>query len=195
MILAMNEELSPLHKTGTWDLVHLPPGKHAPGCRWVYKIKTKSDGSLERYKARLTFAPVAKMTSVRTLLVVASAHQWNLSQMDVKNAFLNGDLFKEVCMVPPPAPRAWFEKFSADIGSLGFQSNSHDPALFVRSTFIGRILLLLYVVDMILTNDDLDGITQLKLALHDQFQKAHITNTPFELNVRYTPSDGTPLDC
>ncbi|CAL2273919.1 unnamed protein product [Prunus armeniaca] len=267
---AMNEELSALHKTGTWDLVPLPPGKHAVGCRWVYKIKTKSDGSLERYKARLvakgftqeygldyeeTFAPVAKMTSVRTLLAVASVHQWSLSQMDVKNAFLNGDLFEEVYMVPPPgvlhnpgevcrlrkalyglkqAPRAWFEKFSAVIGSLGFQSSAHDPALFVRSTSVGRILLLLYVDDMILTGDDLDGITQLKLALHDRFemkdlgplryflgievasspkgyllsqskyaadvlQKAHITDTrvadtPLELNVRYSPSDGTPLD-
>ncbi|CAL2250164.1 unnamed protein product [Prunus armeniaca] len=246
----MNEELSALHKTGTWDLVPLPPGKHAVGCRWVYKIKIKSDGSLERYKAPLvtkgftqeygldyeeTFAPVAKMTSVRTLLAVASVHQWSLSQMDVKNAFLNGDLFEEVYMVPPPgvlhnpgevcrlrkalyglkqAPRAWFEKFSAVIGSLGFQSSAHDPALFVRSTSVGRILLLLYVDDMILTGDDLDGISQLKLALHDRFEMkdlgplryflgievasspkdTRVADTPLELNVRYSPSDGTPLD-
>ncbi|CAL2231092.1 unnamed protein product [Prunus armeniaca] len=138
-----------------------------------------------------TFAPVAKMTSVRTLLAVALGHQWILSQMDAKNAFLNGDLFEEVYMVPPPgvlhnpgevcrlrkalyglkqAPHAWFDKFSTVISSLGFQSSAHDPALFVRSTSVGRILMLLYVDDMILTGDDLDGITQLKLALHDRFE-------------------------
>ncbi|CAL8092397.1 unnamed protein product [Prunus armeniaca] len=177
---AMNEELSALHKTGTWDLVPLPPSKHAVGCRWEYGLDYEE-----------TFAPVAKMTSARTLLAVASVHQWILSQMDVKNAFLNGDLFEEVYMVPPPgvlhnpeevcrlrkalyglkqAPRAWFEKFSAVISSLGFQSSAHDPGLFVRSTSVGRILMLLYVDDMILTGDDLDGITQLKLALHDRFE-------------------------
>ncbi|CAJ2651271.1 unnamed protein product [Trifolium pratense] len=114
---AMAEELAALHKTNTWDLVPLPPGKRAIGSRWVYKIKTKSDGSVERYKARLvtkgfsqqygmdyeeTFAPVAKMTTIRTLIDVASVRQWNIFQMDVKNAFLNGDLQEEVYMVPPP---------------------------------------------------------------------------------------------
>ncbi|TLX69449.1 hypothetical protein E9993_23005, partial [Labilibacter sediminis] len=107
---AMAEELTALHQTHTWDLVPLPPGKHKIGCRWVYKIKTKSDGSIERYKARLvakgysqqygldyeeTFAPVAKMTNVRTLIAISSIRQWKIYQMDVKNAFLNGDLHEE----------------------------------------------------------------------------------------------------
>ncbi|KAK2370482.1 putative mitochondrial protein [Trifolium repens] len=112
----MAEELAALQKTNTWDLVPLPTGKHAIGSRWVYKIKTKSDGSIERYKARLvakgfsqqygmdyeeTFSPVAKMTTIRTLIVVASIRQWHISQMDVNNAFLNGDLQEEVYMLPP----------------------------------------------------------------------------------------------
>ena len=113
----MKEELDTLSKNHTWDLVTLPPGKSVVGCKWIYKIKTRSDGSIERYKAHLvvkgftqehgidyeeTFAPVARISSVRTLLAVAVASKWDIFQMDVKNAFLNGDLSEEVYMQPPP---------------------------------------------------------------------------------------------
>ncbi|KAL4566379.1 hypothetical protein LXL04_030494 [Taraxacum kok-saghyz] len=202
---AMAEELAALYQTHTWDLVTLPPGKHMIGCRWVYKIKTKSDGSVERYKARLvakgysqkygmdyeeTFTPVAKMTTVRILIAVSSIRQWKIYQMDVKNAFSNGDLHEEVYMSPPPgiahqpgevcrlrkalyglkqAPRAWFEKFSTAITSLGFRASNHDSALFVRCTSAGRIILSLYVDDMIITGDDHDGIESLKRDLAIRF--------------------------
>ena len=86
------------------------------GCKWIYKIKTRSDGSLEHYKACLiakgftqeygidyeeTFALVARISSVRALLAVAAASKWDIFQMDVNNAFLNGDLSEEVYMQPP----------------------------------------------------------------------------------------------
>ena len=90
---AMNEELDALHKRNTWDIVDLPPGQSVVGCRWVYKIKTKADGSVERYKARLvvksftqeygidyeeTFAPISRLTSVTCLIVVAAIRHWSL---------------------------------------------------------------------------------------------------------------------
>ena len=86
------------------------------GCKWIYKIKTCSDRSIERYKARFvvkgftqehgidyeeTFAPVARISFVRALLTVTAASKWDFFQMDVKNAFLNGDLSEEVYMQPP----------------------------------------------------------------------------------------------
>ena len=108
----MAEEIAALERTGTWDLVPLPPQVTPITCKWVYKIKTHSDGSLEHYKARLvahfqqehscdydeTFAPISHMTTVRTLLAVASIRQWSISQLDVNNVFLNGELREEVYM-------------------------------------------------------------------------------------------------
>ncbi|WVZ64725.1 hypothetical protein U9M48_014202 [Paspalum notatum var. saurae] len=114
---AMAEEIAALERTGTWDLVPTPSHVRPITCKWVYKVKTRSDGSLERYKARLvargfqqehgrdydeTFAPVAHMTTVRALLAVASVREWSISQLDVKNAFLNGELREEVYTQPPP---------------------------------------------------------------------------------------------
>lgn len=112
----MTNELYTLHKLDIWDIAFLPLGKIANGSRQVYKIKAKSDGYLQRYKACLvakeftqqyvmnyeeTFVLVAKMTTICTLIVVASIRQQHIFQMDVKNVFLNNDLQKEVYMVPP----------------------------------------------------------------------------------------------
>ena len=105
-----------MEKTHTWDLVDLPRGKFVISCKWVYKIKTKFDGTIEWYKARLVakgyaqeygidyeeiVAPVAYITSVCSLLAIVAVHQWPLFQMDVKNVLLNGDLIEEVYMQTP----------------------------------------------------------------------------------------------
>ena len=114
---AMQKEISALEDNATWVMAELPPDKNALGCKWVYNIKHNSDGTVERLKARLvifgnhqvegidyneTFAPVAKMVTVRAFLAVAAAKNWELHQMDVHNAFLHGDLDEEVYMKPPP---------------------------------------------------------------------------------------------
>lgn len=216
---AIAEELQALHKAHTWDLVDPPPRKSLVGCKWVFKIKTQSDGSVERYKARLvaqgfkqeygidyeeTFAPVARLTSVRSLLAVAASKKWELYQMDVKNAFLNGELTEEVYMRPPQgydhppnkvcrlrralfglkqAPRAWFAKFSSTVHQLGFSSSRYDQALFLRCTSKGCTLLLLYVDDMIITGDDLAGIHDLKSFLSQNFEMKDLGHLSYFLGL------------
>ena len=112
----MEEEITALKDNQTWDLVPKPRDVKPISCKWVYKIKTRPDGSIEQYKARLvargfsqqygldydeTFSPVAKLTTVRVLLALATCKDWRLWQMDVKNAFLHGELDREIFMVQP----------------------------------------------------------------------------------------------
>ena len=104
---AMTDEYESLMKNKTWSLVPLPVGKNLVGCKWVYKTKFTAQGWIEKYKARLvakcfnqlegidyneTFAPVAKMYIIITILSIASSYKWEIHQMDVKSSFLNGDL-------------------------------------------------------------------------------------------------------
>ena len=150
-IQAMDLEIAALHRNQTWDLVEQPPEVNLIGCKWVYKLKHKPDGSIERYKARLvakgynqthgldyfeTFSPVVKAATIRIILTVALSFQWEIRQLDVHNAFLNGELEEQVYMSQPPgyldttfptkvcrlkkaiyglkqAPRAWFQRLSS----------------------------------------------------------------------------------
>ena len=114
---AMLEEMKALEKNKIWELLDLPPGKQPVGCKWVFTIKHIPEEKVDRYKARLvakgytqtygidydeTFAPVAKMNSVRMLISCAVNLDWDIYKMDVKNAFLHGDLQEEVYMEIPP---------------------------------------------------------------------------------------------
>ncbi|CAL1362537.1 unnamed protein product [Linum trigynum] len=221
---AMKKELDALHANNTWTLVpRPPPSTSVVGCRWVYTIKMNPDGTIERHKARLvaqgftqemgidyseTFAPVAKMSTVRTLLAVASLQHWPLYQLDVKNAFLHGDLDEVIYMERPPgytlgtadqvcrlnrslyglkqAPRAWFEKFQATITALGYQQSLNDPSLFTKKTSSGLVALLLYVDDMVITGSDPAGIQSLKDGLSAVFNLKDLGDLSYFLGLEVT---------
>ncbi|RVW94843.1 Retrovirus-related Pol polyprotein from transposon TNT 1-94 [Vitis vinifera] len=164
---AMVDEMAALHSNGTWDLVVLPSGKSTVGCRWVYAVKVGPDGQVDRLKACLvakgytqvygsdygdTFSPVAKIASVRLLLSMAAMCSWPLYQLDIKNAFLHGDLAEEVYMEQPPgfvaqgesglvcrlrrslyglkqSPRAWFNRFSFVVQEFGMLRSSDQDGI------------------------------------------------------------------
>jgi hypothetical protein len=101
----MEAKLNALVRNNTWDLVNLPKGKEVIGIKWVYKTKYKSDGTIDKYKARLvtkgyahregidyieTFSLVAKLDTIRMVLALAAQYKWTIFQMDVKSTFLNG---------------------------------------------------------------------------------------------------------
>ncbi|GJS95733.1 putative RNA-directed DNA polymerase [Tanacetum coccineum] len=113
---AMNKEMEALLRNDTWELVELPKNRKAISSKWLWKIKYKSNGEIERYKARLvalgcnqregidyeeTFSPVVKMVTVRCLMNIAVLNDWPMFQLDIDNAFLYGDLDETVYMKPP----------------------------------------------------------------------------------------------
>ncbi|GKV08832.1 hypothetical protein SLEP1_g20408 [Rubroshorea leprosula] len=137
---------------------------------------------MERYKARLvakgftqeyginyeeTFALVARLTSVCSLLAIAALRRWKLFQINVKNAFLNSDLEEEVYMKPSPRLNHPPKKVCRLRRAL---YSPHDTALFIRKTAWGMVSLLLYVDDMIITGDDVAGVEELKQSLSHKFE-------------------------
>jgi len=227
---AMKAELHALAATNTWSIVDLPPGKVPIGCKWVYKTKYHSDGSLERHKARLvakgytqmegvdyfdTFSPVAKMTTVRTLLSLAAIKGWFLEQLDVNNAFLHGDLNEEVYMVLPPglklqnsdsndlkvcrlnkslyglkqASRQWYAKLSAALVSLGYTPSVADFSLFTKLKGTNFTALLVYVDDIVLSGNDYAEIQHVKQFLDQKFRIKDLGKLRFFLGLEIERSN------
>ncbi|KAH9696165.1 retrovirus-related pol polyprotein from transposon RE1 [Citrus sinensis] len=224
---AMNEEMEALQKNATWELVSLPKGRKTIGCRWVFTVKLRADGSIDRYKARLvakgytqrygidyqdTFAPVAKINTIRIIISIAANRDWPLKQFDVKNAFLNGDLEEEVYMELPPgvkhssmrrnevcklkkslyglkqSPRAWFGRFSATMKAAGYKQSNSDHTLFIKHKGGKVTVLIVYVDDMVLTGDDLSEMKALQEHLAAEFEMKDLGQLKYFLGIEVARS-------
>ncbi|KAH9802834.1 retrovirus-related pol polyprotein from transposon RE1 [Citrus sinensis] len=190
---AMNDEMRSLQKNQTWELVDLPPGKKPVGCRWIYTIKYKADGSIERYKARL----VAKV-----------------QQFDVKNAFLHGDLSEEIYMDLPPgcsgperlnqkvcklkkslyglkqSPRAWFGKFTKAMVRFGYNQSNSDHTLFIKKRQGKITVLIVYVDDMVVTGNDEEETEALQKYLSREFEMKDLGALKYFLGIEVSRSKG-----
>lgn len=224
---AMIDEMTALESNNTWELVPLPAGKSIVGCRWVFNVKVGPDGHIDRLKARLvakgytqvygldysdTFSPVAKMASVRLFLAMAAMRHWPLFQLDIKNAFLHGDLEEEIYMEQPPgfiaqgesglvcklqkslyglkqSPRAWFGRFSNVIQQFGLVRCEADHSVFFRcSSSKTFIYLVVYVDDIVITGDDQEGIQALKQHLFQHFQTKDLGSLHYFLGIEVAQS-------
>lgn len=191
-VSAMDEEIEAIEKNQTWDLVSLPKEKDVIGVKWVYKTKLNEKYEVQKLKARLvvkgysqqlgidyneTFAPVARLDTIRMILALAAQNKWYVSQMDVKSAFLNSYLEEEVYVDQPPgyeilgqedkvyklkktlyglkqAPRAWYNRIDSYLLLNGFNRCSSEPTLYTKMNEEGEILIVcLYVDDLIVTGN------------------------------------------
>ncbi|KAF3773518.1 Retrovirus-related Pol polyprotein from transposon TNT 1-94 [Nymphaea thermarum] len=221
---AMTEEMGALAKNKTWEVVDIPKGTHLFGSKWVYNVKYKPDGTVDRYKARLvakgfsqkygidyleTFAPVAKLKTVRVILALAVHEKWRMDQLDVKNAFLNGHLEEEVYMSMPPgyvqegkcchlkkalyglkqSPRAWFERLRIVMRSTGYRQGNGDHTLFIKQRNGLVSLLLVYVDDMIVTGSDEEENRKMKERLAKEFDLKDLGKLRYFLGIEIARSE------
>ncbi|GKF12989.1 ribonuclease H-like domain-containing protein [Tanacetum coccineum] len=200
---AMRDEYSALIKNRTWVLVPRPSDTNIVHCMWIFRHKHLADGMLCRYKARLmvngstqlegvdvdeTFSPVVKLGTIQTVLSLAASRYWPIHQLDVKNAFLHGDLSKTVYMhqtlafrdyVHPDyvcllqqslyglkqAPKAWFQRFTSYITRVGFNHSRCDSSLFIYRHGMDTAYLL-YVNDIVFTASSQTLLQQIIASLH-----------------------------
>src|SRR4051812_34991074 len=185
---AMKSEIGSMYENQVWTLVDLPDGRKAVENKWIFKKKTDADGNVTFYKARLvakgfrqvqgvdydeTFSPVAMFKSIRILLAIAAFHDYEIWQMYVKTAFLNGNIDEELYMMQPEgfvdpkdaskvcklqrsidglkqASRSWNLRFDQVIKSFGFVPNCYEACIYKKVSGRSVTFLVLYVDDILI---------------------------------------------
>ena len=198
----------------------LPPKHRAVGLKWVFKIKKDPDGNIVKYKARLVakgyaqrfgvdfeevFALVARIETVRVLLALAAQGGWEVHHMDVKSAFLNGELSETVYVQQPPgfvvdngdkvlklrkalyglkqASRAWNAKLDRELLALGFVRSKMDNAVYRRKNRNSFLLVGVYVDDLIISGPDVKDIKVFKSEMKEKFSMSDLGLLSYYLGI------------
>ncbi|RVW13581.1 Retrovirus-related Pol polyprotein from transposon TNT 1-94 [Vitis vinifera] len=221
-IEAMKDEMKSMKDNGVWDLVELPKSVKPIGCKWIFKTKRDSKGNIVRYKARLvakgftqkegidykeTFSPVSSKDSFRIIMTLVAHYDLELHQMDVKTAFLNGNIDETIYMVQPEnfesneskqlvcrlkrsiyglkqASRQWYRKFDQMITSFGFKENTVDQCIYLKFSGSKFIILVLYVDDILLASSDVGLLHETKRFLSSKFDMKDLGNASFVLGIQ-----------
>lgn len=204
----MDVEIEAIKRNDTWELTELPEGGKKIGVKWVYKTKFNENGEVDKHKARLVvkgysqqhgvdytevFAPVARMETIRLVVALAAQKGWAIYQLDVKSAFLYGELNEEVFVEQPlgyvkkgyehkvyklkkalyglkQAPRAWYSRIEAYFLKEGFEKCDYEHTLFIKTGKEGKLLILsLYVDDLIFTGNDELMVSEFKSSMKHEF--------------------------
>ncbi|GJV89252.1 ribonuclease H-like domain, reverse transcriptase, RNA-dependent DNA polymerase [Tanacetum coccineum] len=227
-IEAMKDELDSINRNNTWRLTSLPPGHKAIGLKWVFKTKKDADGKIIKHKARLVakgyiqehgidfeevFAPVARMETIRLLLAIAANNKWQVHHLDVKSAFLHGDLQEEVYVTQPEgfikrkdngkvyrlikalyglrqAPRAWNIKLDNTLKSLDFKKCALEQAIYTRTERESILLVGVYVDDLIITGTPKREIDKFKDQMKEIFEMSDLGLLAYYLGIEVTQSGG-----
>ncbi|KAA0063766.1 gag/pol protein [Cucumis melo var. makuwa] len=191
-VKAMDLKMESMYFNSVWELVDLPEGVKPIGCKWIYKRKRDSAGKVQTFKARLvakgytqrkgvdceeTFSPVAMLKSIRILLSIATFCDYEIWQMDVKTAFLNGNLEKSIFMSQP-------EGFDTAIKSYGFDQNVDEPCVYNKINKGKVAFLVVYVDDILLIGNDVGYLTDVKAWLAAQFQMKDLGEAQYVLGIQ-----------
>ena len=208
--MAMEEEMESLLKNDTWALVNKPKDQRLIGCKWIFKRKPGIEGvEKPRFKARLVakgysqiegidyhevFSPVVKHTSIRVILAIVAIQDLELEQLDVKTAFLHGNLDETIYMTQPEgfvkkgleskacllkkslyglkqSPRQWYKRFDDFMTSRGYTRSKFDSCVyFSKLSDMSHIYLLIYVDDMLIACKSRKEIQKLKEQLASEFE-------------------------
>ncbi|GJZ41320.1 zinc finger, CCHC-type containing protein [Tanacetum coccineum] len=220
-IEAMEIELDSINKNNTWTLTTLPTNHKAIGLKWVYKTKRDAKGEIIKYKARLVakgyvqeqgidfdevFAPVARIETVRLILALAAYHGWQVHHLDVKSAFLHGDLKEEVYVTQPEgfiqqgnsgkvykltkalyglrqAPRAWNVKLDQTLKSLDFKKCNLEQAVYTKRSKTSTLIVGVYVDDLIITGTPRKEIDLFKSQMKDKFEMSDLGLLAYYLGI------------
>ncbi|KAK1667664.1 hypothetical protein QYE76_055823, partial [Lolium multiflorum] len=219
---AMKSEMGSMYDNKVWTLVDLPDSRKAVENKWIFKRKTDADGNITVYKARLvakgfrqiqgvdydeTFSPVAKLKSVRILLAIAAFFDYEIWQMDVKTAFLNGDIEEELYMVQPKgfvdpknadmvcklqrsiyglkqASRSWNRRFDKVIKDFGFIQCHGEACIYKKVSGSSVAFLILYVDDILLIGNDIELLSSVKGYLNKCFSMKDLGEAAYILGIK-----------
>ncbi|GJW63537.1 retrotransposon protein, putative, ty1-copia subclass [Tanacetum coccineum] len=171
---AMNTEMQSMKDNQVWVLVELPPNGRTVGSKWLFKKKTDMDGNVHTFKAclvakgytqtygvdyRESFSHVADIRAIRILLAIATFYDYEIWQMDVKTAFLNGHLSEDVYM---QASRSWNKRFDEEIKKIGFTQNPDEPCVYIKASASNVASLVLYVDDILLMGNSIVMLQEVK---------------------------------
>ena len=225
--IAMKEEIAMIEKNRTWSLVDRPESRNVIGVKWVFRTKINPDGSIHKHKERLvvkgysqqagvdygdTFAPVARHETIRLILALAAQFKWEVFHLDVKSAFLNGELQEELFVEQPEgfkavgmeekvyklhkalyglkqAPRAWYSKVDSHLLQCGFTRSENEATLYVKKAKNGDLLIVsIYVDDMLVTGNDPRLISEFKKEMEDVFEMSDLGHMTYFLGMEISQS-------